>query len=108
MLGAEYVVEIAIYRKWSWEEWKVQPKIEAQVEASVSMYHQYWDYDMVEVRSTNKVRNWDRELNCFFPVPEANSFRPMDQVKEEWKGGLEGFLHAAKYIKEMLQRAAAI
>lgn len=50
-------------------------------------------------------REWDRELNCFFEVVNSD-YKSMDPTGEEqWKGGLQGFLHEAKFMKEMLQKA---
>jgi len=62
---------------------------------------------MEETKNTTKQREWDRELKCLFPVPELKEDAgPKDPMEQEQKGGLDGFLHEAKYIKEMLQIAS--
>ena len=102
-IDSDYIIEIAIYRTWEGWNTNATPKLES----SVSMYHPFWDYNMEETKNTTKQREWDRELKCFFPVPEPKEdVGPKEPGKQEWKGGLDGFLHEAKYIKEMLQVAS--
>lgn len=96
-LQSDYILEIAIYRSWTRDEWKQSPKPAPKVESSITMYHPFWDFEMVETKNTAKIRTWDKELNCFFPVPEDAGGET-----SAWKGGLQGLLYEARAIKEML------
>ena len=88
VMKSGYTIEIVVYRDWV----DGNPRREPIVTASVSMYHDIWDFEMESIEDTTKERNWDENLRCFF-----------EQDGQE--GGLSKFFSDVQFVQSMLKEA---
>ncbi|KAH6678525.1 hypothetical protein B0J14DRAFT_559656 [Halenospora varia] len=84
---SDYILEIGIYRSWPGNNTEGGPLIQA----SVSMYHAFWDSEMESLEGTTYNRAWDSKLTQFF------------NIGKEHTHGFEGFLREIQGIKDLLR-----
>jgi hypothetical protein len=89
---SEYVVEIAIYRRWGNHQ---RAHLKPELQSSVSLYHRVWDEQTASIEGSTDERKWDRQLKVFFN-------------QEHQIGGLECFLDRVTDIQDMLARADSV